>query len=121
MKEIFKKRLKLLIVSKRKEHFQINIGFLYIGKGEYDRAIEYLKPSLSLAEKINDIMGIALSISFLIIVYLEKDALEEVQKYLNRLKKIEIQMKMKVLTDVYMLDKAVFLIKTGGSRNRGEA
>ncbi|MFX1345222.1 MAG: tetratricopeptide repeat protein [Promethearchaeota archaeon] len=101
--------------------FQINIGSIYIEKGEYDRALEYLKLSLSLAEKILDAEQIAVSLINLIRALLDKENLEEVQKYLDYLKKMELQMKISFLTNTYLLLKSIFLIKRGGSRNRGEA
>ncbi|MFX1523406.1 MAG: tetratricopeptide repeat protein [Promethearchaeota archaeon] len=101
--------------------FQTIIGSIYIEKGEYDRALEYLKPSLSLAEKILDAAEITTSLVYLIMASLEKEHLEEVQKYLDYLKKMELQMNVTYLTNTYLLLKSMFLIKRGGSRNRGEA
>jgi tetratricopeptide (TPR) repeat protein len=101
--------------------FQIYTGGIYFEKGEYNRAIEYLKPSLALAEKIRDAAAIILSILILVQIYLVTDSLEEVQQYLDYLKEMNLQMKMSLLTDCYMLMKAILLIKRGGSRNRGEA
>ena len=101
--------------------FQIYVGNIYIQKGEFDLAIEYLKPNLSLAEKINDEMGICSSLIYLLRAYLAKEDLEEVQKYLDYLKKIDFQMKIRIVSNTYLLLKAVLFIKRGGSRNRGEA
>ncbi len=101
--------------------FQIKIGSIYMLKGEYDLALEYLKPGLSLAEKMKDVLGITSSLVYLVFLYLEKDDIEEVKKYLKRLKKMEVQMGVKVITHAYQLLKAIFLLKTGGSRNRTEA
>jgi len=96
--------------------FQFAIGTTYILKGEFELAIEYLKLSLSLAEKMNIERLITISLIRLGMAYIQIDALEEVQKYLDRLKKPEIQM-----DNSYKLLKAAFLIKRGGSLNRGEA
>ncbi|MHA1992869.1 MAG: tetratricopeptide repeat protein [Candidatus Hodarchaeales archaeon] len=101
--------------------FQLNIGTIYILKGDYELAIEYLKVSLSLAEKMKYERLIANSLIVLGIVYIQLDALEEVQKYLDRLNKPEIQMKTHQINDSYLLLKAMFLIKKGGTLNRGEA
>ncbi len=101
--------------------FQVYVGNIYIQKGEFDLAIEYLKPNLSIAEKINDAMGICVSLIYLLQAYLGKEDLEEVQKYLDYLKKIDFQMKIRVVSNTYLLFKAVLFIKRGGSRNRGEA
>ncbi|MHA2054688.1 MAG: hypothetical protein ACW99F_13945 [Candidatus Hodarchaeales archaeon] len=101
--------------------FQLSIGSLYFSKGEYDLALEYLKLSLSLAEKMNNATVIAISLSLLVSVNLEKDALQEVQSYLERLKRYEAQWESKVVTHSYQLAKSLFLIKKGGSRNRTEA
>ncbi len=49
-------------------------------------AIDYLKHGLSLAEKMNSEMGVALSLILLGMVYLQLDDLKEVQKYLNLFK-----------------------------------
>ncbi|MFX1455365.1 MAG: tetratricopeptide repeat protein [Promethearchaeota archaeon] len=100
--------------------FQAYVGNIYIEKGEFDRALEYLKPSLTLAEKMNDVMGITSSLIALGNIYLEKNDLKEVQKFLDRLKKIEIQMPG-IFTNIYLFLKSALLIKRGGSRNRGEA
>ncbi|MFW9825122.1 MAG: tetratricopeptide repeat protein [Candidatus Thorarchaeota archaeon] len=101
--------------------FQVYVGTIYLRKGEFDRALEYLKPGLTLAEKMNDVIGIASSLNALGNIYLIKNDLEEVQKFLDRLKKMEIQMKMDVFTNTNLLLKSLLLIKRGGSRNRGEA
>ncbi|MHA2006538.1 MAG: tetratricopeptide repeat protein [Promethearchaeota archaeon] len=101
--------------------FQTAIGSIYMLKGDFDRSIEYLEPSLSLAEKINDAIGTVLSLSYLGMVYLEMDAPEQVQKYLERFKDLELQMQTKKVTHAYLLLKAMSLLKKGGSRNRGEA
>ncbi len=101
--------------------FQIAIGSIFLLKGEYELAIEYLEPSLSLAEKINDFQGIALSLVYLGMVYIEINTPEQLQKNLERLKKFNIQWGTSLLSNVYLLQKAVFLLKTGGSRNRVEA
>jgi tetratricopeptide (TPR) repeat protein len=107
--------------SNRFVTFQLNIGSIYILKGEYELAIEYLKLSLSLAEKMNYEGLIANSLIALGIVYIQLDALEEVKKYLDRLKEPEIQMKTDAINDSYLLLKVMFLIKKGGTLNRGEA
>ncbi|MFX0082645.1 MAG: tetratricopeptide repeat protein [Candidatus Hodarchaeota archaeon] len=101
--------------------FQSKMGVIYALKGEYDLAIEYLNPSLSLAEKMNDFEAILYSSVYLVSVNLERDAIEEAQKYLERVKKYEVQKGSTLLSHTYLLLKAMFLLKTGGSRNRTEA
>jgi tetratricopeptide (TPR) repeat protein len=100
---------------------QLTIGGIYILKGDYKLAIEYLELGLSLAEKMNYEDLIATSLITLGIAYIQLDALDEVQKYLDRLKKPEIQMKTDLAHNAYHLLKAMFLIKKGGTLNRGEA
>jgi tetratricopeptide (TPR) repeat protein len=100
---------------------QTAIGLFYFQKGEYDLAIEFLEPSLSLAEKLKDNMSAMISLIFLGMVYLEMDAPEQMQKNLERLRKLSSQGGAKMFSNTYQLQKAVFLIKTGGSRNRVEA
>jgi tetratricopeptide (TPR) repeat protein len=101
--------------------FQLNIGTINILKGDYELAIEYLKLSLSLAEKMKYEQLIANSLIVLGIVYIQLDALEEVQKYLDRLNEPEIQMKTDPIKNSYLLLKAMYLMKKGGTLNRGEA
>jgi tetratricopeptide (TPR) repeat protein len=100
---------------------QLSIGTIYILKGDYKLAIEYLELSLSLAKKMNHEDLIASSLITLGIAYIQLDALDEVQKYLDQLKKPEIQMKTDLVHNTYFLLKAMFLIKKGGTLNRGEA
>jgi tetratricopeptide (TPR) repeat protein len=97
---------------------QLGIGTTYILKGEYKIAIEYLNLNLSLIEKLKNERGITNSLIFLGLAYIQLNALEEVQKILDRLKKSEIY---DFAANPYQILKAVFLIKKGGSINRGEA
>jgi tetratricopeptide (TPR) repeat protein len=101
--------------------FQTAIGSFYFQKGEYDLALEFLEPSLSLAEKIKDDMSVMISLIFLGMVYLEIDAPEQMQKNLERLRKLSTKRRANIFSNTYQLQKAVFLIKIGGSRNRVEA
>jgi tetratricopeptide (TPR) repeat protein len=89
---------------------QTAIGLFYFQKGEFDLAIEFLETSLSLAEKMTYDMSMVISLIFLGMVY-----------HLERLRKLSTQGGHKMFSNVYQLQKAVFLIKTGGSRNRVEA
>lgn len=100
---------------------QTAIGLFYFQKGEFDLAIEFLETSLSLAEKMKYDMSMIISLMFLGMVYLEINAPEQMQKNLERLRKLSTQGGHKMFSNVYQLQKAVFLIKTGGSRNRVEA
>ncbi|MHA2128922.1 MAG: tetratricopeptide repeat protein, partial [Promethearchaeota archaeon] len=102
-------------------NFQGHVGRIYFLKGEYDHAIEYLEPSLSLAEKINDIMAITYALLHLVIIKLEKQEYEEINNYLERLKQLEIKINSKIITNCYLLLKALLLKRTGGSRSRVEA
>ncbi|MHA2282282.1 MAG: tetratricopeptide repeat protein [Promethearchaeota archaeon] len=102
-------------------NFQIAIGTVYVLKGEYDLALEFLEPSLSLAEKINDAVGIANSLIYLGTVYYEKNAIEQSQRILEKIEKLSTQWGTKLYSNIYLLAKARFLIKTGGSRDRVEA
>ncbi|MHA2054689.1 MAG: hypothetical protein ACW99F_13950, partial [Candidatus Hodarchaeales archaeon] len=101
--------------------FQTSMGMHYFTKGEYDLALEYLEPSLSLAEKMRNANSILFSLIFLVNVHLQRDAIKEVQKYLERLKRYESEWENRSLTHTYLLLKAVFLLETGGSIFREEA
>jgi tetratricopeptide (TPR) repeat protein len=100
---------------------QFALGTTYLLKGEYNLAIEYLKLSLSLAEKMNNDTMVSLSLVSIGMAYFQLDAFEEVQKYLDQLKESEIQNKRNSIKAPYQLLKGAFLIKKGGSINRGEA
>ncbi|MHA2010156.1 MAG: tetratricopeptide repeat protein, partial [Promethearchaeota archaeon] len=97
---------------------QLDLGMLYLTKAEYDLAIDYLKLSLSLQEKRKNKYGIVSSLIWLGMTYLQLDDLEEAKKYLDR---VEIQTEEVITRSDYLILKAVFLIKKGGSLNRGEA
>jgi tetratricopeptide (TPR) repeat protein len=100
---------------------QFALGTTCLLKGEYNLAIEYFKLSLSLAEKMNNDRIVSLSLVFIGMAYFQLDAFEEVQKYLDQLKESEIQNKRNGIKTPYQLLKGAFLIKKGGSINRGEA
>ncbi|MHA2325634.1 MAG: hypothetical protein ACXACB_09555, partial [Promethearchaeota archaeon] len=100
---------------------QANIGRIYFQKGNLDLALEFLKPSLSLAEKISDAKSIFTALITLIMVHLKKVAYEEVQKYLDQLRNIEAKIENKYFSYGYNLLKAAFLMEKGGSANRAEA
>ncbi len=101
--------------------FQAKIGSIYFQKGEDDLALEFLEPSLSLAEKTNNAMAIIASLIALVQINHNKGAHEEVQKYLERLNKLQAHGNSKMLIYLYQLLNAAFLMKKAGSSNRAEA
>ncbi|MHA2055107.1 MAG: tetratricopeptide repeat protein [Candidatus Hodarchaeales archaeon] len=102
-------------------NIQTQIGEIYLLKGEYDLALEILEPSLSLAEEMNFPIGIALSLTHLLRIHLDRDEDDIIEKYLERFKKYEAQWENKTLSNSYRLLKAAALINKGGSHNRVEA
>ncbi|MHA2323908.1 MAG: hypothetical protein ACXACB_00800, partial [Promethearchaeota archaeon] len=64
---------------------------------------------------------LCLALIYLILVNIEKNALEEAQEYLNQLKKLRNENESKLLNHGYLLAKAYFLKCKSGSRIRAKA
>ncbi|MFW9875702.1 MAG: hypothetical protein ACFFG0_21575 [Candidatus Thorarchaeota archaeon] len=97
-----------------------SLGNVYRIKGEYDRAIEFLESSLTLAEKVG-VPNTSLFIGILVLLYLDNDSREQAQQYLLRLEKLSDQLKQKPTTRIYNTAKVIMLKASGRARNRAEA
>lgn len=98
-----------------------NIGKIYHDKGEFDLALDHHHRSLILRADIENAQQIAMSLFELISVTLDKGSLELTQQYLQNLQQINKLEKKKIISQQYRVARALFLKKSGGTRERGKA
>ncbi|MHA2282305.1 MAG: tetratricopeptide repeat protein [Promethearchaeota archaeon] len=97
------------------------IGVIYRVKGESDLAIQYLKQSLELSEKVSSLYGIQVSLFYLILTNLDINSLQQAKLYLNQLEHFANKTESQVFNNIYTAAKALVLKKSGRIRNRTEA
>lgn len=90
-------------------------------KGEYSRAQEYLEHSLTLSQKAKSFVAVMWSLFWLTIVNIEKDSIDQAEKYLNLLKNLDDQTDSTLFTHVHYFAKANLEKKKGKVHNRFEA
>ncbi|MFW9782840.1 MAG: tetratricopeptide repeat protein [Candidatus Heimdallarchaeota archaeon] len=96
-----------------------NIGATHIQIGNYDLAVEYLEESLAHYEFQS--IGVAMSLSNLTEVALEKNDIVLAQKYFNRLESLYNQNKDKEILMIYQIAKALMLKKSSRIRDRAKS
>ena len=61
-----------------------NLGLVYAGKGEWDRAIEYFQKDLEISERVGDIHGLAQTYNNLGLVYADKGEWDRAIEYYQK-------------------------------------
>ncbi|MHA1930989.1 MAG: tetratricopeptide repeat protein [Promethearchaeota archaeon] len=97
------------------------IGVVYMIKGDYTQAIKYLEQSLTLSEEMGYSSMSIYSLCYLILIYIDRKAFDQVQKYVALLKERSEQSESKLFNQGYLFAKALELKAKGLSRNRAEA
>ena len=97
------------------------IGTIYRMRGESDIATNFLSRSLKICREINSLYGIAASIFYLMLIYLEKDLFKEAEALLPELGEITNQTQSIQWKNLYKLGKALVLKKPKRLKFRSEA
>jgi tetratricopeptide (TPR) repeat protein len=96
----------------------VNIGNIYRMKGDYNKAIEFLKRNLLFN---GEVYIPNRSLFLIVLINLDKGLREEAQRYLSRLKDLTDKTENERLYQVYQVTKAIVLKASGLARNRAEA
>ncbi|MFW9772761.1 MAG: tetratricopeptide repeat protein [Candidatus Thorarchaeota archaeon] len=102
-------------------YITLGIGATYRMKGDYDQSMEYFKRSYSLSKSLKSLFGIHGSLFYLILINLDKNSREQAQKYLSELEEIANKTENKIISQAFLIAKALVLKKSNRIRNRTEA
>ncbi|KON27414.1 hypothetical protein AC481_04970 [miscellaneous Crenarchaeota group archaeon SMTZ-80] len=100
------------------------IGHIYYQQGKLDLAIEYIEKVLPFFESKNIpffILEVGARYDALIKIALDKNSLEQAQKYLRRYREYLEKNKIKEDYPGYLLSKALILLRSTRTRERAEA
>jgi len=99
----------------------LNVGTIYLMKGDYDKAVEFVERALLNSERFKIARYTATSLFWLVSIYLEKKMPEEAQLYLTKLKEFADGTENKWNSQAYQTAKALVLKTSRRTRNRAEA
>jgi len=99
----------------------VQIGNIYRMKGDYDKAISFLKRIVESKDETHIKFHLRSSLFWLVLINLDKNFPEEVQRYLSQLEEISNKTESKITSQTYKVAKAIVLKKSGRTRNRFES
>ena len=120
----YKRAVKLAEKLNYSDEFVLNLlgmGAAYRMMGDYDQATEKFKLSLSLSKDLKYPFGITSSLFYLILISLDINSRKQAQRYLQHLEELVGKIKSKVITQAYIIAKAMVLKTRGRIRSRTEA
>ncbi|MFW9873680.1 MAG: tetratricopeptide repeat protein [Candidatus Thorarchaeota archaeon] len=96
----------------------VNIGNIYRMKGDYNKAIEFLKRNLYFN---GEVYLPNISVFLIVLINLDKGLREEAQQYLSRLKDLTDKTENERIYQLYQVTRAIVLKAGVLARNRAEA
>ncbi|MFX1280735.1 MAG: tetratricopeptide repeat protein [Promethearchaeota archaeon] len=89
--------------------------------GDLEQALEFSRQSVRVLSEIGDLKRLASNHDFLIQILIEKGDLEKAQQNFNQLEHLNKKLNDRSINEVYLLNKALLLIKRSRISNHGEA
>ncbi|MFX1498918.1 MAG: tetratricopeptide repeat protein [Promethearchaeota archaeon] len=102
-------------------YITLGIGATYRMKGDYSQSIKHFKLSYSLAKEANSFYGMHGALFYLILINLDENSHKEAENYLAELEEIAGQTENRIISQAYLIAKALVLKKSIRIRNRTEA
>ncbi|MFW9788924.1 MAG: tetratricopeptide repeat protein [Candidatus Thorarchaeota archaeon] len=98
-----------------------NIGECHERKGNTENAFEYYQRSLSISEDMGNMRLIPVVLSQLMSLALDSGDIDLAKEYLSKLEEFDAQSDNEVLNQRYRISQALFLKKSGRTRDLGKA
>lgn len=97
------------------------IGATYRMKGNYNLAIENFLKCYSECKKIHSLYGIASSLYFLILTFLDENNIEQARSYLSEFESLITHMESEIFNNMFLVAKALLLRKSRRLYDRSKA
>ncbi|MHA2123598.1 MAG: tetratricopeptide repeat protein [Promethearchaeota archaeon] len=101
--------------------FLTRTGTTYRMKGNYKQALLHINRSIDLSEEHDQFMPREVSMFDLFLIHLESNSSEQAHQTLEMLKKIADRTESKIITQIYLLAKALLLKTMNRARYKAEA
>jgi len=124
----FQQSLDLTLIIQKREFFDLDMwlyqqmGGIFQLRKEHDKAANYFRQSLDLSNKNGNIYASTWNYFYLVMLFLEKEALADVKDYLSEFEKFQIKEKENLTLEMmFELTKGIVLSKSKKSKDKNLA